>query len=95
MKHFADGTLVPGQSFGYLFDDIGNRKQTQSGGDQSGASLRPANYTVNNLNQITSRDFPGTNDIIGAALAGNSVSVNGNTNVFRRGEYFWATVPAM
>ena len=94
VKHFADGTLVPGQSFGYLFDDIGNRKQTQSGGDQSGAGLRPANYTVNSLNQITSREFPGTNDIIGAALIGNSVSVNGNTNVFRKGEYFWTTVQA-
>ena len=92
VKHFADGTLVPGQSFGYLFDDIGNRKQTQSGGDQSGAGLRPANYTVNSLNQITSREFPGTNDIIGAALIGNSVSVNGNTNVFRKGEYFSAVV---
>ena len=94
VKHFADGTPVPGQQFCYLFDDIGNRIKTQSGGDQSGASLRPANYTVNSLNQITSREFPGTNDIIGAALAGNSVSVNGNTNVFRRGEYFWTTVEA-
>jgi hypothetical protein len=91
VKYFADGTLVPGQRFGYLFDDIGNRKQTQSGGDQSGAGLRPANYTVNNLNQITSRDYPGTNDVIGVALATNSVTVNGQT-AWRKGEYFWATV---
>ena len=94
VKHFADGSLVPGQSFGYLFDDIGNRTQTQVGGDASGANLRVANYTNNFLNQITSREFPGTNDIIGAALIGNGVSVNGNTNVFRRGEYFWTTVQA-
>ena len=94
VKHFADGTLVPGQSFGYLFDDIGNRKQTTTGGDAIGASLRLASYSVNSLNQITNREYPGTNDIIGAALIGNSVSVNGNTNVFRKGEYFWTTVQA-
>ena len=92
VKHFADGTLVPGQQFGYLFDDIGNRKQTATGGDQSGAGLRPATYTVNSLNQITSREFCETNDIIGAALVGNSVSVNGKTNTFRKGEYFSAVV---
>ena len=92
VKHFADGTLVPGQSFGYLFDDIGNRKQTTTGGDAVGASLRLASYSVNSLNQITNRQFPGTNDIIGAALIGNGVSVNGNTNVFRKGEYFSAIV---
>jgi RHS repeat-associated protein len=91
VKYFADGTLVPGQQFGYLFDDIGNRKQTQSGGDQSGAGLRPANYTVNNLNQITVRDYPGTNDIIGASIMTNAVMVNGQT-AWRKEEYFWATV---
>jgi len=90
-KYWVDGTLVPGQQFGYQFDDIGNRQQTTAGGDQSGAGLRPANYTVNNLNQITARDYPGTNDVIGAALATNGVTVNGQT-AWRKGEYFWATV---
>jgi len=32
VKYFADGTLVPAQQFGYLFDDIGNRNQTTAGG---------------------------------------------------------------
>jgi RHS repeat-associated protein len=90
-KYFYDGTPVPGQQFGYQFDDIGNRQQTQSGGDALGAGLRLANYTVNNLNQITARDYPGTNDILGAALATNAVTVNGQT-AWRKGEYFWATV---
>lgn len=91
VKYFADGTLVPGQQFGYLFDDIGNRKQTQSGGDALGTGLRVANYFANNLNQITNRYVSGTNDITGVALATNSVTVNGQT-AWRKGEYFWATV---
>jgi len=93
VKHFYDGTLVPGQQFGYGFDDIGNREQTTAGGDSVGASLRLASYSVNNLNQITQRDYPGTNDVIGAALATNVVIVNGQT-AWRKGEYFWAPAKA-
>ncbi|HEV2691911.1 MAG TPA: hypothetical protein VG347_03370 [Verrucomicrobiae bacterium] len=87
-KYFADGTAVPGQQFGYGFDDIGNRKQTSNGGN---GENRVANYTVNNLNQITQRDYPGTNDVIGVALATNAVTVNGQT-AWRKGEYFWSAV---
>ena len=90
-KYFFDGTPVPGQQFGYAFDDIGNRTQTQTGGDEAGANLRLASYSVNNLNQITSRDYPGTNDVIGVAVATNAVTVNGQT-AWRKGEYYWATV---
>jgi len=90
-KYFCDGTLVPGQQFGYSFDTIGNRTQTQAGGDQNGGSLRLANYSVNNLNQITNRDYPGTNDVIGVALATNSVTVNGQS-AFHKWEYFRGTV---
>ncbi len=75
------------------FDDIGNRKQTQVGGDQSGANQRLANYSVNNLNQITRRDYPGANDIVGVAWATNWVRVNGQT-AWRKGEYFWSAVSA-
>ncbi len=89
-KYFYDNTPVPGQQFDYGFDDIGNRKQTKAGGDQTGGNQRLANYTVNDLNQITQRDYPGTNDIIGAALATNAVVVNGQT-AFHKGEYFWGT----
>ncbi|MGA2854442.1 MAG: hypothetical protein ABSE90_09990, partial [Verrucomicrobiota bacterium] len=91
VKYFADGTLVPGQQFGYLFDDIGNRKQTTAGGDAVGSSLRLAAYSANNLNQITQRDYPGTNDIVGASILTNAVIVNGQT-AWRKEEYFWATV---
>ncbi len=91
IKYFYDGTLVPGQQFGYGFDDIGNRTQTEAGGDANGANLRVANYSVNNLNQITSRDYPGTTDIIGVALATNPVIVNGQP-AFHKWEYFRGTV---
>jgi YD repeat-containing protein len=38
---WGDGTGVPGEQFGYVFDIIGNRACTTTGGDQSGGRLRP------------------------------------------------------
>jgi RHS repeat-associated protein len=86
-KYFPDGIPVPGQQFEYGFDDIGNRNSTKAGGDENGSNLRTANYSANNLNQYTSRDAPGAVDIIGAALASSTVSVN-NNSPYRRIEYF-------
>ena len=91
-KYFADGTPVAGQQFDYTFDTIGNRTQTQTGGDQSGAGLRPASYSVNSLNQITSRDMPGYVDVKGVSIATNTVTVNGQT-AYRKWEYFRAELP--
>jgi RHS repeat-associated protein len=59
-----------------------------AGGGTSGQSLPLSRYTNNLLNQITSRDFPGTNDLLGTVPAWATVSVNGQTNVYRHGEYF-------
>ena len=42
---------MAGQQFEYAFDDIGNRTQTQAGGDASGAGLRATSYAANTLNQ--------------------------------------------
>ena len=53
-RFWADGTLVAGQQFEYRFDDIGNRTQTQTGGDLSGQNLRVAAYTANGLKSLTS-----------------------------------------
>jgi hypothetical protein len=82
---------MPGQQFDYGFDTIGNRSQTRAGGDQTGGNQRVANYSVNSLNQIISRDFPGTNDVVGVALATNSVTLNGQP-AWHKWEYFWGTV---
>ena len=57
-KYWSDTTPVTGQQFGYLFDDIGNRTQTQTGGDSTGSNLRSASYWANNLNQYTNRTVP-------------------------------------
>ena len=92
-KYFASGTPVVGQQFDYTFDTIGNRTQTQSGGDTNGANLRVANYYANNLNQLTNRDIPGYVDVMGASILSNSVTVNGQT-AYRNQEYFRQQLPA-
>jgi hypothetical protein len=87
-KYWADGTPVAGQQFTYIFDDIGNRQFTASGGDASGNNLRAANYTANNLNQYTSRDVPGYATVLGSANPNATVTVNLQRAV-RQGSYFW------
>jgi RHS repeat-associated protein len=88
-KFWSDMTPVAGQQFDYAFDTIGNRTQTEAGGDQTGANLRVANYSANNLNQYTQRDVPGYVDIMGDSLATNTVTVNGQA-AYQKGEYFRA-----
>jgi RHS repeat-associated protein len=92
-RFFSDGTPVAGQQLDYAFDDIGNRTQTKVGGDQTGANQRTASYSVNDLNQYTSRGVPGYVDIMGLAFATNPVTVNGTT-AYRHGEYFRQEVSA-
>lgn len=88
-KYWSDGTPVAGQQFEYAFDDIGNRSKTKAGGDQTGAGLRVANYTANDLNQYSQRDIPGVLDVLGVARG--NVTANGNT-AYRKGEYFRSEV---
>ena len=86
-KYWPDWTPVAGQQFEYGFDDIGNRTSTKAGGDESGAGLRSAAYSANNLNQYSNRDVPGGFDVLGVALATNAVTVN-SLSTYRHGEYF-------
>jgi hypothetical protein len=86
-KYWVDQTIVAGQQFDYTFDTIGNRTQTEAGGDQNGANFRVANYTNNTLNQITSRGVPAAFDVLGDGLATNGVTVNSLT-AYRKNEYF-------
>jgi YD repeat-containing protein len=86
-KYWSDGTPVAGQQFTYNFDDIGNRQSNASGGDQTGNNLRSANYTVNNLNQITSRDVPGYVDVLGSADPNATVTIN-LQRAYRHNDYF-------
>ena len=74
-RFWPDWTPVAGQGFGYAFDDIGNRLSTKAGGDETGSNLRSASYSANKLNQYTSRDVPGAVDVMGLALATETVTV--------------------
>jgi RHS repeat-associated protein len=91
-KYWSDGTPVAGEQFEYTFDDIGNRKSTKAGGDGSGNNLRSANYSNNILNQITSREIPGYENVLGTANSNASVLIWSGTNSYsvaqRHGEYF-------
>jgi RHS repeat-associated protein len=78
---------IAGQQFEYAFDDIGNRKYANSGGDGTGANLRTQSYTVNNLNQYTQRTLPGYVDVLGAATNTADVVVN-NRVAYRKGDYY-------
>ncbi|HEX3718794.1 MAG TPA: type IV secretion protein Rhs, partial [Verrucomicrobiae bacterium] len=86
-KYWNDETPVAGQQFDYGFDTIGNRLETEAGGDQNGENLRLASYTNNSLNQITSRSVPAYVDVMGDGIATNPVTVNGTT-AYRKNEYF-------
>ncbi len=86
-KYWADGIPVAGQQFEYAFDDIGNRTETKAGGDASGSNLRTSAYYPNALNQYWSNTVPGAVEVMGVALATNTVTVNGQAP-YRKGEYF-------
>ncbi len=86
-KYWSDNTFVAGQQFEYAFDDIGNRKQTAAGGNQSGASLRTNTYGANLLNQYTNRTVGGYVEVLGSANSSATVTVN-NESTYRKGPYF-------
>ena len=86
-KYWTDGSVVPGQQFGYAFDDIGNRTSTQAGGNEFGVNLRNASYTANSKNQYTSRTVPNAVDIIGSATNLATVTVNNHPS-YRHSDYY-------
>ena len=69
-RQLTDGRPVPGASFGYDFDPIGNRRTATVNG-------RAASYARNLLNQYDSREVPGAFDALGEAGPGVQVRVNG------------------
>jgi len=69
---------VSGQFFGCDYDNTGNRKTAISGGDVNGGNLRTTT-SPNGLNQYSAVATLGYEDIIGVAIATNSVMVNGGT----------------
>ncbi len=86
-RFWPDWSTVTGQRFGYAYDNVGNRTSANFGGDANGANLQTISYTANDLNQYASITTPGYKEIVGVALAANSVTVNGGT-ADRKQEYF-------
>jgi RHS repeat-associated protein len=79
-RYRTGGDPIPGYTYGYGFDSIGNREQTSVNG-------RAADWTANALNQYTQRDVPGYLDLLGAADPAAAVTVNGQPAT-RLGEWF-------
>jgi RHS repeat-associated protein len=89
-RHWAlwqNNSPVSGQQFSYAYDNIGNRQTAGFGGDINGANQRTITYTNNSLNQYIGILTPSYANIIGAAFATNSVTVN-NGATDRKAEYF-------
>jgi RHS repeat-associated protein len=85
-KHAAGGSTIPGKSYSYAFDDIGNRQTTTVNGNG-------AIYSPNSLNQYTQRTVPGVVDVAGTAVTDANVTVN-NQAVQRSGEDWYGPVAA-
>jgi RHS repeat-associated protein len=83
-RYWVDWTPVTGQQYGYGFDNIGNRTNSFVG---SVGNTPTATYGVNSLDEYTNIATPGYKDIIGDAIATNSVTVNGGATD-RKNEYF-------
>lgn len=87
-KRLADHTTpLPGYSFGYTFDNIGNRTQTV-------ANARTTTYTPDLLNRYTSRQVAGAVDVRGEALADATVTVN-TLATTRTGKDFYREITAV
>lgn len=85
-KYLAGGTPVPGLSYGWSYDTIGNRQTATT-------NSRPANYSANRLNQYSQRDVPGAVDVTGTANSSATVLVNQQA-AQRQGGFFWGTATA-
>jgi len=83
VKKRSDSTPIPGYQFGYTFDSIGNRTETNTNG-------RTEEYTPNLLNQYTSKENQGIIDVTGTATTASIVTVNEQSTT-RLGEYFAGT----
>jgi RHS repeat-associated protein len=85
-KRRGDGTARIGHSFGFLYDDIGNRKTSTLNSLES-------TYQADLLNRYVSRTVPTRVPVLGRAAAGATVTVNGNPAT-RQDDWFYAEATA-
>jgi hypothetical protein len=83
--------IVAGQQYAFGYDNAGNRGQAWSGGDVNGGNLRDTGYTTSALNQYSAASNPSYAQVIGAATAPATVTVNGG-GADRKGEYYHGEV---
>jgi len=75
VKKFPNATAIPGHSFAYQYDGIGNRTTATHGGTNTGVT-----YTPNPINQYSNITTEGGRFILGEAPLTNDVIINGDTN---------------
>ena len=75
VKKFPNATAIPGHSFAYQYDGIGNRSSATHGGTDTDVT-----YTPNPLNQYSNITTEGGRFILGEAPLTNDVIINGDTN---------------
>jgi RHS repeat-associated protein len=75
VKTTANSQLVPGQSFGYVFDGMGNRITSTAG---TGTNTADTNYGRDALNRYTSIATPGVADILARSEVPVTFTVDGN-----------------
>ena len=90
VKKQAGGTAVPGHAYGFLFDDIGNRKTATFNGTTT-------TYAPNDLNQYDERTVPGVIEVLGDANPAATITYTIGTGlpqpVTRQGGLFHAQAP--
>ena len=92
VKKFPGGTAIPGHSFAYQFDGIGNRASATHGGTGTAVS-----YTTSALNQYSNITTEGGRFILGEAPTGNGVFINGGTVAADRAGglgFYWKQITA-
>ncbi|MGJ8639320.1 MAG: RHS repeat-associated core domain-containing protein [Opitutaceae bacterium] len=80
VKRAANGTALPGHSYGYTFDAIGNRESHSREG-------QTYDWTPNELNQVAEREMPDTVWLTGTAQIDATIFMNGK--VAARNGSFW------
>lgn len=70
VKKDSGGTALPGYSFGYGFDTIGNRESATR-------ESHTEDYWTNALNQITAIEYQGYHHVLGSADSAATVTVDG------------------
>lgn len=84
VKKTATDSVLPGYSYGFTFDHIGNRTDATING-------RTDSYTPNLLNQYTSRNISRAIDVRGSALSSATVTIDGQATT-RTGDHYYREI---